>query len=207
MNWNDLAGKVIGLGAPILGGALGGPLGAAAGENPDRCAGRARVDASRGQHQRSSRPSIRMRRLPPHSMRKVNGSPHWPKSARCRWLRRARRNVRRWQAAIGCRNAGAQSMRWNFCLLNARRSRSRCCMRCGSAMMPVLMALPNVRPSHGVFWRAFRRSGRLYHRPHKGKQASVAGELPPTVVGNCSRRSRRTRRTDEPFIRHSPACF
>jgi outer membrane lipoprotein SlyB len=32
MNWNDLAGKVIGLGAPVLGGALGGPLGAAAGK-------------------------------------------------------------------------------------------------------------------------------------------------------------------------------
>lgn len=31
MDWSDLAGKVIGLGAPILGGALGGPLGAAAG--------------------------------------------------------------------------------------------------------------------------------------------------------------------------------
>jgi hypothetical protein len=31
-NWSDLAGKVIGLGAPILGGALGGPLGAAAGK-------------------------------------------------------------------------------------------------------------------------------------------------------------------------------
>ena len=29
---NDLAGKVIGLGAPVLGGALGGPLGAAAGK-------------------------------------------------------------------------------------------------------------------------------------------------------------------------------
>ena len=32
MNWNDLAGRVIGLGAPILGEALGGPLGAAAGK-------------------------------------------------------------------------------------------------------------------------------------------------------------------------------
>jgi hypothetical protein len=32
MNWNDLAGKVIGLGAPLLGQALGGPLGAAAGK-------------------------------------------------------------------------------------------------------------------------------------------------------------------------------
>lgn len=32
MDWNSLAGKVIGLGAPILGGALGGPLGAAAGK-------------------------------------------------------------------------------------------------------------------------------------------------------------------------------
>ena len=31
MDWSDLAGKVIGLGAPIIGGALGGPLGAAAG--------------------------------------------------------------------------------------------------------------------------------------------------------------------------------
>jgi hypothetical protein len=31
MDWSDLAGRVIGLGAPILGGALGGPLGAAAG--------------------------------------------------------------------------------------------------------------------------------------------------------------------------------
>lgn len=31
MDWSDLAGKVIGLGAPILGGALGGPFGAAAG--------------------------------------------------------------------------------------------------------------------------------------------------------------------------------
>ncbi|MEA3028422.1 MAG: hypothetical protein QOF91_3707 [Alphaproteobacteria bacterium] len=31
MDWSDLAGKMIGLGAPILGGALGGPLGAAAG--------------------------------------------------------------------------------------------------------------------------------------------------------------------------------
>jgi hypothetical protein len=31
MDWSDLAGKVIGLGAPILGSALGGPLGAAAG--------------------------------------------------------------------------------------------------------------------------------------------------------------------------------
>jgi len=31
MDWGDLAEKVIGLGAPILGGALGGPLGAAAG--------------------------------------------------------------------------------------------------------------------------------------------------------------------------------
>ena len=31
-DWGDLAGKVIGLGAPILGGALGGPLGAAAGK-------------------------------------------------------------------------------------------------------------------------------------------------------------------------------
>lgn len=32
MDWSDLAGKVIGLGAPVLGGALGGPLGAAAGK-------------------------------------------------------------------------------------------------------------------------------------------------------------------------------
>lgn len=32
LDWSDLAGKVIGLGAPILGGALGGPLGAAAGK-------------------------------------------------------------------------------------------------------------------------------------------------------------------------------
>jgi hypothetical protein len=32
MDWSDLAGKVIGLGAPILGGALGGPLGATAGK-------------------------------------------------------------------------------------------------------------------------------------------------------------------------------
>jgi hypothetical protein len=32
MDWSDVAGKVIGLGAPILGGALGGPLGAAAGK-------------------------------------------------------------------------------------------------------------------------------------------------------------------------------
>lgn len=32
MDWSDIAGKVIGLGAPILGGALGGPLGAAAGK-------------------------------------------------------------------------------------------------------------------------------------------------------------------------------
>jgi hypothetical protein len=31
MDWGDLAGRVIGLGAPVLGGALGGPLGAAAG--------------------------------------------------------------------------------------------------------------------------------------------------------------------------------
>jgi hypothetical protein len=31
-DWSDLAGKVIGLGAPILGGALAGPLGAAAGK-------------------------------------------------------------------------------------------------------------------------------------------------------------------------------
>lgn len=31
MNWSDLAGRVIGLGAPVLGGALGGPAGAAAG--------------------------------------------------------------------------------------------------------------------------------------------------------------------------------
>ena len=32
MDWGELAAKVIGLGAPILGGALGGPLGAAAGK-------------------------------------------------------------------------------------------------------------------------------------------------------------------------------
>jgi hypothetical protein len=32
MDWSDIAGKVIGLGAPMLGGALGGPLGAAAGK-------------------------------------------------------------------------------------------------------------------------------------------------------------------------------
>jgi hypothetical protein len=32
LDWGDLAEKVIGLGAPILGGALGGPLGAAAGK-------------------------------------------------------------------------------------------------------------------------------------------------------------------------------
>jgi len=32
MEWSDLAAKVIGLGAPVLGGALGGPLGAAAGK-------------------------------------------------------------------------------------------------------------------------------------------------------------------------------
>ena len=32
MDWSDIAGRVIGLGAPILGGALGGPLGAAAGK-------------------------------------------------------------------------------------------------------------------------------------------------------------------------------
>jgi hypothetical protein len=32
MDWSDVAGKVIGLGAPVLGGALGGPLGAAAGK-------------------------------------------------------------------------------------------------------------------------------------------------------------------------------
>jgi hypothetical protein len=32
MDWSDLAARVIGLGAPILGGALGGPLGAAAGK-------------------------------------------------------------------------------------------------------------------------------------------------------------------------------
>lgn len=32
MDWSDLVGKVIGLGAPMLGGALGGPFGAAAGK-------------------------------------------------------------------------------------------------------------------------------------------------------------------------------
>jgi len=32
LDWTDIAGQVIGLGAPILGGALGGPLGAAAGK-------------------------------------------------------------------------------------------------------------------------------------------------------------------------------
>lgn len=32
MDWSDLAEKVIGFGAPVLGGALGGPLGAAAGK-------------------------------------------------------------------------------------------------------------------------------------------------------------------------------
>lgn len=32
LNWGDLASRVIGLGAPALGGALGGPLGAAAGK-------------------------------------------------------------------------------------------------------------------------------------------------------------------------------
>ena len=32
MDWSDIAGRVIGLGAPFLGGALGGPLGAAAGK-------------------------------------------------------------------------------------------------------------------------------------------------------------------------------
>jgi hypothetical protein len=32
MDWSDLASRVIGLGAPVLGGALGGPLGAAAGK-------------------------------------------------------------------------------------------------------------------------------------------------------------------------------
>ena len=32
MDWKDIAGKVIGLGAPILGEALGGPFGAAAGK-------------------------------------------------------------------------------------------------------------------------------------------------------------------------------
>ncbi len=32
MKWNDLATKVIGLGAPVLGGALGGPAGAMAGK-------------------------------------------------------------------------------------------------------------------------------------------------------------------------------
>jgi hypothetical protein len=32
MDWGELAAKVIGLGAPVLGGALGGPLGAAAGK-------------------------------------------------------------------------------------------------------------------------------------------------------------------------------
>ena len=32
IDWADLAGRVIGLGAPILGGALGGPFGAAAGK-------------------------------------------------------------------------------------------------------------------------------------------------------------------------------
>jgi hypothetical protein len=46
------------------------------------------------------------------------------------------------------------------------------------------------------------------------KQAGATGELPPTLIGellkaiknkkNCSRRSR-TRRSDGPFIRHSPA--
>ncbi|MGI8525267.1 MAG: 3TM-type holin, partial [Pseudolabrys sp.] len=32
IDWKDLAGKVIGLGAPLLGEALGGPLGGAAGK-------------------------------------------------------------------------------------------------------------------------------------------------------------------------------
>ena len=32
MNWADLARQVIGLGAPLLGTALGGPLGGAAGQ-------------------------------------------------------------------------------------------------------------------------------------------------------------------------------
>ena len=32
IDWADIAGRVIGLGAPVLGGALGGPLGAAAGK-------------------------------------------------------------------------------------------------------------------------------------------------------------------------------
>jgi len=32
MNWADLAGRIVALGAPVLGGALGGPLGAAAGK-------------------------------------------------------------------------------------------------------------------------------------------------------------------------------
>jgi hypothetical protein len=32
MDWSDLAARIIGLGAPVLGGALGGPFGAAAGK-------------------------------------------------------------------------------------------------------------------------------------------------------------------------------
>jgi hypothetical protein len=45
MDWSDLAGKVIGLGAPILGGALGGPLGAAAGRMLAEAAGAAEQTA------------------------------------------------------------------------------------------------------------------------------------------------------------------
>lgn len=48
MDWNDLAKQVIGLGAPVLGTALGGPLGGAAGQILRDGAGHARADTGRG---------------------------------------------------------------------------------------------------------------------------------------------------------------
>ncbi len=122
LDWKDLAQTVIGLGAPMLGLALGGPLGGAAGKILADALGAATATPAGVSEAIVSHNTdaafIAKRRGEP----RANGWQRWPRSARRRSPRSARRSAPRSSATIRCSAGGVRFTRWSFRCSNVRPS-------------------------------------------------------------------------------------
>jgi hypothetical protein len=143
MNWNDLSKTVIGLGAPILGTALGGPLGGAAGKLLADALGAAPMPESvqTAIAERSADSTFAA-----EAAQKAEAE--WAKAmaeiGRTQ-LAETGATMRAEAAATYCNAGGGRSMRWNCRWSNARRSRSHYYMRCGPGTPPASTASPRCR--------------------------------------------------------------
>ena len=160
---------MIGLGAPILGGALGGPLGAAAGKILADALG-------------ATKPTPAAVNAAIEQAVDPNAAVAAAQRAESEWLTALAEIGKAQVAEVGATQRAEIAsddplQRWWRPLYALELS----LLECPAFALTLLHALwighdaghqrlcQPVRPFHGLFWRSFRRFGRLCHRPDAGK--------------------------------------